>query len=186
MKGIAIACVLGGVTGMIWGSIWWMALPFANMAIGSFPDEEAVQNYLRDTGAPDGVYFVPGMPAEDTEEAMKAMHERTLRGPIAQVFLTQGGFDPAAPGTYVFGFLHFIVSTLLLAVPVRMAAPSLPTFAARWKFTTLVGIFGSFAIAISFPVWYHHVWDYWITQFVFYASTWALIALVVAKFVKAD
>ncbi len=113
-------------------AFWTCPTPYAYVEKPS-QGAEALGKALREHLPNDGLYLVPGRNADAAEE-LKAYR----RGPVATIHYRKDGAEPMTPELLVTGFLHGWVTTLLLAITLRLC--SLPRFGQRLLVVTLAGL----------------------------------------------
>jgi hypothetical protein len=97
-KKLILGAVLGGLAVFVWGTIWWMALPFSESNLQKFGNEDAMTQAIVDNAPRSGVYFLPnshseaGATAETKAAAEAAAWERMQRGPIVFASIQREGF----------------------------------------------------------------------------------------------
>lgn len=114
MVRIFVAAVLAALVIQIWGLAYWVASPLPHRFLRALPDQERVVDVLVAAVPANGAYRFP-FPENDSEAAVEAFLERHREGPIGTVFFRKEGSDPMSPMTFVKGFVHNVVSALLVA-----------------------------------------------------------------------
>ncbi|MCZ7582624.1 MAG: hypothetical protein M5R36_04410 [Deltaproteobacteria bacterium] len=183
MKRVAIVSLLGGVIGMIWGFLWWTVLPFSNYSFHELKDEVEVADVLTRNAPETGTYYFPFV---DPSTEDQARMERHRQGPLGHIFIRHKGAEPMAGSVFLFGFLHLVASSFLVALLLHMAAPSLASFGIRWGFAVLIGVFGAVYHDLVYPIWFYHPWNYWLIGAVDHVLTWTLIGAVAAKLITPE
>jgi hypothetical protein len=106
-------------------------------------------------------------------------------GPIAHLHIQRQGMEPMSPVSMTLGFLHFLVSVILIAFLLCMASPALPTYGSRVIFVAMAGLAGAFFVNMGNPIWWHHSWSWTWLVFIFDVITWLLAGLVLAAVIKS-
>ncbi len=181
MGRVLLAGFMASLVMMTWGAFYWMALPTSIHGFKAAPNEDSTLAVLARELPASGVYVLP-FPPKDMNDAY--FHEKHKTGPIAQVFYRAEGVDPLNNKIMFMGWLHAFVSALLMAVLVAMTHKGLQTFAKRWLFVTLTGIFAAWSIEGLDPIWWHHVWGYHLATMFGQVINWSLAGLVIAGIVK--
>lgn len=180
MKRWLLSGVIGAVLVMIWGFLFW-ATPLSMGSMKTGADEEILRPALLQSLPEDGVYFVPGFDESHEEEAFAAAHRE---GPLATVFFVREGSEPMRPAVFVMGFVHTLVSVLLLGLLLRLAAPALPGYGARVGFVFLAALTAAVWANLGKPIWYSHPWTFYAYSLVYDVVAWLLAGLVLARFIR--
>lgn len=180
MKRLILGSLLAAIVVFIWGFLYWNVLPFRNSAIASVADEAALAQAL---GAlPEtGTYQVPDLRAHPSPEAYTA---QLAQGPFALVQLRKEGVNWAAPSIFINGFLHYLITALLIGLLLRKTR--FASFGERFALVFLAGLAAAFFANLGDPIWFYLPWDYHVLQFGYDLTTWILIGLVMAKFVQPE
>lgn len=184
MVRILVVAVLAALVIQVWGIVYWVASPLPHRFLRALPEQERVIGVLSDAVPATGVYRFP-FPAEDSEAAVEAFMARHREGPIGTVFFREEGSDPMSLMTFVRGFLHNVLSALLVTVLMLLAGPGLGTYGRRVVFVALVGTFAAVAVGLSPPIWLQHPWAYETFNSFYVATSWTLAGLVMAKLIRA-
>ena len=89
-----------------------------------------------------------------------------------------------SPKVLLLGFIHQLITVLLLAALLSMALPALPRYLSRVVFITLAGIVAAFFINLGDPIWWHHPWPLHLVAALHNVVAWFLAALLLAIFIK--
>ncbi len=116
---LLIGGLVGGVVLFVWGAVSWMVLPWHNMTLNTFTNEDHVASVLNANTPNSGVYVYPGEAHEaglSDDEQAKA-HERAMekmkQGPFVFVSYNKGGVASMAT-PMMFGFLNQVLVALLI------------------------------------------------------------------------
>lgn len=178
MRGILIGAPLAAIATFIWGFVFWgagIADPFAHMTTAQ---EAAVMAALGDNVPATGDYFFPDYTIHEPAE----LATLTASGPVGILRISKGSFDMMSPSIFIFGFLHMLAVAAALAVATRLAG--LGTYAARFRLILLVAAAWAVWAHLGTPVWFHVGWAYPVWTFVYDLGAGALMAAVLAYFVK--
>jgi hypothetical protein len=182
MKKVLIASVLAAVALFFWGAIYWMPI---GMAVGIYkpaPNEAALGQALKEQlGTADGFYFLPTDVSD--EAAHKARHEA---GPIAFIAYHAAGAPIMNPNTFVFGFLHELASTFLMALLLSWLAPRLASYGERVKLVAAAGFVTAFFGNLGRPIWMMQPWSFHVFQFVYEITCWLLVGAILAWFINGS
>lgn len=180
MKRLILGSLVAAVVVFLWGFLYWNVFPFRTAATLPIPDEPALAQALQ--ALPEsGTYEVPDLHAGQADEELIG---RLGQGPIALVMLRREGVEWPNPATFIGGFLHMLVTALLIGAALRMA--NLASFGARFGLAFVAGLAAAIFANLGEPIWFYHPWGYHVLQAGYDLTIWALIGLVMAKFVRPD
>ena len=120
MKKYLWPAVLGGVVIFVWGMISWMVLPWHEMTIKSFADEDAVAEAISANTSERGIYYYPGHPdmegmsAEEREAAEEAHMAKWQKGP--NIFVAYNPYGGSMTGPMIRGFIINVIGVLIVLV----------------------------------------------------------------------
>ena len=178
MKNLILGALLAAVVLFAWGFIFWGLIP--NAGVQMHPDEAALQQHLAEGIPETGAYYVPYPAGADDVESM-ARHEA---GPIAFLFVRLEGRPLMPVSTMIGGFIHMLITTLLIGMLLRMLLPSLPAWRDRVLFVALAGLAAAFWSDFTLPVWWHTPWTFFVWLAVYDIIAWTLAGAVLARFVR--
>jgi hypothetical protein len=181
MKRVVFAAFIASLIIMLWGSIFWLGLPSSLHGIKAATYENNTLALLARELPASGVYVLPFPPADMTDENFREKHKA---GPIAHIFYKVQGHEPLDNKVLLSGWLQAFLSSLLMAVLVAMVHRGLPTFAKRWLFVSLTGIFACIAMESLYPVWWHHQWGFHLSIMLQQIIGWILAGSIIAAIVK--
>lgn len=181
-KGMLLGSLLAAVAMFVWGFVFWTT-PLGKAAMSHGVDADRAQEALRGLFPEDGAYFVPDMAEGESQESWL---ERHRRGPLAMVFVHRAGANPMEPMTFVNGFLHMLITCVLIAWLLGKALPALPTYGARLGFVLLAGFAAAFWGHAADPIWFYNPWRFHLLAMVYDLGAWGLAGLILARFVRAD
>jgi hypothetical protein len=181
MRSLLLGALLAAVVLFVWGFLVWGLMPVDPFL--EVTDAPAFTQALTAQLPETGVYLLPAQGR--TDEAYAAAVESMRRGPLAMVFFRRAGVEPLSAGFFALGFLHMLVSALIVAGLLRLVAPALPRFGARFAFVALFGLAVGVWARLGEPVWWPIPWDFHLLYFVSDLGSWALAGLVLARFVRS-
>lgn len=175
------ASLLAAVALMVVGVVFWAGLADRFGAMKGLPGAEKAVPILKKTVPSSGTYLYP-MPSHEKgkKDAEKRFIEQHKKGPLMMVFFRKDGFDPMQPIVFLKGFLHNLFSALLLGLLLLLAMPNLQSFARRYGFVVIAGLFASVWIEWSGPIWFHHPTDFHTFNFVYQIVGWIVAGLPMA------
>ena len=190
MKRIVVAGILGGMTVFVWGWLSHAVLPLGTVGIKNLPNEDAVTGTLRVAIRDPGLYFFPGMlQAPGMTKAQKAAIEelwtkRLREGPSGILIYTPGGKEAMSLAQLAAELIADVLGAGVAAILLSMAAGALGSFAGRLLFVTLLGLFASLAIDLSYWIWYGFPGSFTAAALVDQVLSWFFAGLVLARIVK--
>ncbi|HLT46236.1 MAG TPA: hypothetical protein VK002_03335 [Rubricoccaceae bacterium] len=179
MRSLLLGAFLAALVLFVWGFVVWALMPvdpFTRIA-----DEAAVSAALLEQLPATGYYLLPG---DDSD--MDAYVARHREGPLALITFRREGADPLAASGFVLGFLHMLVSMLLLGLVLRAAVPRLHTYGARVTFVAFVGLLVGVWAHLGEPIWWHQPWSLPLLTAAHDVIGFALAGLVLARFVRPE
>jgi hypothetical protein len=185
---IGIGAMLAAVVLMAWGFVFWDLLAVPDSVLRPLPAGESLTRELRTSPLTTGVYLSPHPPTgpHRTAESWAAFDKQCREGPLLYLFYRREGAAPMNVTTYARGALLMFSAAFLAGCLLAVVAPRLRSFAARAGFVLLLGLFATFFVNLTQPVWFHHPWGYHFVMAVFDCSNALLMGLVLAWFVRPD
>jgi hypothetical protein len=182
MKRLVLGSVLAAVAMFFWGFLYWAVFSFPYQIMVPAPNQQALAKTIGDALPASGVYLLPHPKVGSEEEMAKSFRA----GPLVQINIQKQGVDPMQGSIFLWGFVHMLVSSLLMALVVRAAAPAAAGFAGRLQIAALAGLAGACYSNLGKPIWWHQTWSYHLMNFGFDLGSWLLAALVLAWFVDSS
>ena len=176
--------LLGGITLFIWGAVSWTVLPWHDMTLNKFTNEDAVVAAITANAPAPGVYFLPnarhepGMTAAEKEAAWKAMENRMAQGPVLFASLRLKGAPSMLPYALTGIIISIIGATLgtLLLLQIRETA-----YLRRAGFLALFGFTAGVVCFLPYWNWFDFSAAYTAVSIVDLVIGWFLTGLVIAK-----
>lgn len=178
VQAFAWGCVLASLAVFVFGAIVWMG-PGVQI-FHRVPAEESAAHDLKYMLRDSGVYLLPYDPQD-----MDATMERQEEGPLAMIHYRREGVDAGSPWVMVMGYLHFLVSVVLIALLLRLALPALSDYRSRVGFVALVGLTAAVLANLGDPIWWHQSWAFHLVHALYDFGTWLVAGLVLAAFIKS-
>ncbi len=185
IRKVFIGGLAGGIAIFTWGIVSWTFFPWHAKVWRTLPQEERVAEALRSTGAPRGVYVLPGRSPDAAEdEAARAEWERRIRrGPVAVLVYRPEGlppnrmFRPLTRGLVV----SFLIATLAAEALRRSRSQR---YLARVGFVLGIGAFAWLVGPVMQWVWFQYP-DEWIWAALIDAGCgWLIVGFVQAGIVR--
>jgi hypothetical protein len=180
---ILAGALLAALGQFVWGFVFWTTpLGLATMSHGADPDR--TQAALDELFPADGAYFVPDLLGGDgdSDAAKQRWIERHRRGPLGMVFIHRRGADPMQPLTFVNGFLHMLITCVLIGWLLARAAPALAGWGARVGFVALAGFAATFWTHAGMPIWFFQPWRYHLLTMLYDLVAWIVAGTILARF----
>lgn len=173
----ALGALIAALAMFLWGFAYWgsgVIDPFTHMSAEA---ETAVGSALTTNFAADGVYFVPDSKVGTEED----WFQRMSAGPVAMINFRQGGTAPMQT-TMALGFLHMLITSILLAALLVFVAPA-STYAARFRLVAVIGVIAAFFTHLGQPIWWHYPWSYAMVGAAYDAGAYVIAGAILAYFV---
>jgi hypothetical protein len=174
---VAIGSIAAAVAMFIMGFIFY-ATPLGSIPVGGLDDSgaAAVQQALsQHMGDGDARTVIVPLPEGEAQQRMY------IDGPIAMVHFNPSGFAVGDTGTMLSGFIHMLISALLLGAALYALAGHVRDFAARMSIIVLFGLAASCYMHLGMPIWWHQDWTFHIYLFVADAVTFIVGAGIIAR-----
>lgn len=179
MKNLVIGSVVAAVALFFWGFLFWAVSPLPYRVMKPVSDMPALQQALRAALPESGVYLFPHPSQASEEEMGKKMAE----GAFGRVIFVREGTTMGG-GTFGLGFLHYLVTTFLLAMLLRASGGG--TYGARLGIVTLAGLAAAIYVDFTKAIWMFDPWGAHVLDFVYDLSSFAIAGLILAKFVPPE
>jgi hypothetical protein len=180
MKRLILGSVLAAVAMFLWGFLYWGVSSFPYRIMAPAPGQQALAKTIGDALPASGVYLLPH-PKVGSEQEMTKLFQA---GPLVQINLQKQGMDPMQGSIFLWGFMHMLASSFLMALALRAAVPL--GFGGRLQLAVLAGLAGACYSNLGKPIWWHQTWSYHLMNFGFDLGSWLLAALVLAYFVDSS
>ncbi|MBT6842437.1 MAG: hypothetical protein HOA17_01400 [Candidatus Melainabacteria bacterium] len=170
-KCIYRTAMLTGLAVFVWGMISWMVLPWHNMTVKSFTNEQTVQLSLLqniDSKEP-AIYSLPAMSSEKNKEQT---------GPYAFIALSPMGLK-FSPMMMLKGLATQILLALLI-VGLLMKTSGL-NYWGKVKFVTVIGLVTAIVASVPNMNWWGFGLEYSLVMIVDQVIAWFIGGLVLAK-----
>lgn len=182
MKKLAIASLLAAVAMFIWGFVFWatgLSNPFNHLSAEA---SQAVVDGLKASITESGAYQLPDYYVVDQDEFVS----RHKEGPIVTIFYQAAGADPQAPVKMLQGFLHYLVTAVVLAFVLKTVAPGLAGYGDRLKLMVVIGLAATIYGNLGNPIWFHHDWGYHLSVALYDFVVYVIAGAVLAYFITGE
>ncbi len=174
-----LAVLLGALTLMITGFIFWGTLSESMGIVRQVSNEDVVREALREASTDDGAFFVP-MEGFGNDEFFRRHNE----GPVAMVYLRPDGTPTSMGGMMAKGFFHFLLSAAFAVWMLKSFAKDHSTFGRRFLFLFALGLFTAIVAHPANRIWWHYPTNFTIFSMVANAGSWAVAGAVMAAVLK--
>ena len=174
---VLIGSVAAAVAMFVLGFIFF-ATPLGGIALGTVGDNEAaaIQSVLAANLDPESARTVAVPSGEGSVQ-----QRMYIDGPIATIHYNPNGFAVSDPGVMLGGFIHMLISALLLGAALYTIAGHARLFSQRLAIVALFGIAASFFMHLGNPIWWHEDWTYHIYVFIADAISFIAGGAIIAK-----
>lgn len=180
---LVFGSLAGAVVLMVWGFFFWVVLLPPGKVILAAPGELALVETLTNALPESGTYFIPQPPYEGPgggEGEIEEFRARYIAGPIVMLHYNVDGTDPLSLDTYLRGFVHFLVTTVLAGLILLLAMPGLDSYGKRVFMIFSLGVFAAVAVRLSDPIWWRLPWPFHIYGSIFLVSGWLFAGIAMA------
>lgn len=190
MKRVLVAGIVGGFVAFLWMCISWGMLPWHQVGITKFENEEAVASVISENAPESGVYLLPYVALESLQssieedkevyqEQKKAIHDN----PMIFAQINRHGIRDYSPLTYIWNILSLCVCVSFVAYLLTLLKLD-TTYFKRFYFCVIFGLSTSIFAQLPGWVWFGASGSYVGIMIIDTVITWALVGLVLASIVK--
>ena len=182
--------IIGGIIAFIWMFVSWAILPWHDMTLKKFRNEEFVAWVVKENTVKDGVYVIPHMEADKvnyTPEEVKQPFEKQKaaikQGPFIYAQVKKQGMDPTSFHLYLFSFLTYFVGALIVSY-LLLQVNEEAGYLKRLLFVTLFGLAVGIIGMVPSWNWFAAGNAYTLVMIADILITWFLVGLVLGAIVK--
>lgn len=154
-----ITIVTGTIALFIWNATSWMGLPFHTNTLKNIPEKVMQTNVLKKEMPQSGVYHYPGLPANNSATAMKAIEQKLAQGPRITLMVYKNSptklFDPTI---FIKSLLINLLTVVLALLVISTLAIKLPKMI--FLATLGLGVIAALVGDLSQMNWYLMPIDY--------------------------
>jgi hypothetical protein len=189
-KKIFLGGLAGGIVVFAMLSFWHVATSVGETGVHSLPAEDSLGAAMGSAIHYPGMYFFPGMTMTPglTKEQQRAVqsqwNEKFLKGPTGILIYHPGGVEFSFGKALTIQFVICLLSALLIAGMLGMAAGGFGGYGSRVLFVTLASLFAGIFMELPLWNWYGFPTDFTIAQIGISVASWLVAGLVMAKIVK--
>ena len=180
MKRVLIGALIASLAMFFWGFLFWGVSTVWTQYLRPVPDQAGLAKELLESIPESGSYLVP---TQKAGESMEDFTKRHVAGPLAQITFVREGTNPAAPAGFAGGWLHMLVSAIILGL-LLLQLPGPTTFGSRFCILALAGTAAAVWCNLGKPFWWHQPWSYHVLYAVYDLTSLLLGAVILAWYVK--
>ena len=182
MARLIAGVIIAAVVLYLFGFVYWGMGPYATVIWKQAADDEAAGTALARHFPENGTYFVPAIKPD-----METTNRLAEKGPVAFVHMIAVDGKPMTdPSIMIGGFFLNLVAIVLIALLVKLAAPAVPTYAARVGFVALAGLAAAVFSEGNEAVWWQISWEWKLYQAVYSVAFWIIAGVILAAFIQAE
>ncbi len=177
--------ICGGITVFVWSSIWWMALPFAEMNLRSFTGQDEFTRHITEHAPESGLYFLPYADrfGGATDAELEEQQAKMADGPIVLAVVQREGMNSIG-GSMATQFVIMLLSAVMLTWLLMQSS-----FSSLWQRAGFVS-FAALAAGVMCRLpdwnWWGYPFGHVFCQIVDLGVGWFLAGLVIARVTAAD
>ncbi|GAB4294076.1 MAG: hypothetical protein Kow0098_15410 [Ignavibacteriaceae bacterium] len=181
MKKLLPPALITALVVFIWSAVSWMVIPWHQNTIHNLPEGGKILELIKKSDLTAGIYHYPGIPEEDTKEALENIIQRYENGPVISfmVYLPDGAkwMDPLQ---FITGFIIYFICAMICAFFISVSGEYASGFASKVLIVFLLGLFGVLVGPLSEWNWWKFPGDFMIVLVVDMLITWLLAGFVLA------
>ena len=179
------SAVLGGIIVFLWGLVSWMLLPWHQVTIKQFQNEERVAQVIRENAFERGIYLLPNLFTYDSkqesgiaQQRIEEGRERVARGPVMFAAINPLGVNPNMAGSFFIAVIINIVGAYFISWIVLLIKTD---YWGRVKLITLMGFIIGFLGLLPAWNWWNFALGYVAVGIIDLIIAWFLAGLMIAK-----
>ena len=185
MLKMIFAALIAALIALTWSFVSWSVLPWHQLAIKTFNDENAVLQVLKENAQGSGVYMSPNFNLKDLEwkngereQGIESRQNKMNAGSILLAQLRLGGIDPMSIGFQMRAFFIQFLGGFCICFLLKNAKDL--GFFGRVFFVTVVGLtIGILSVLPSWN-WFGVGWKYSFVMIGDYTATWFFAGIFLA------
>jgi len=181
--------IVGGIIAFVWGFVSWGVLPWHDLAINKFRNQEFVTWVIKENVTVDGVYvapfalsdqvnLTPGEIKQEAEQQKAAMKT----GPFVYAQVKTGGINPSSPLLYFYSFLTQFAGAVLISLLLMKVVDT--SYGGRLFFVTMIGLLIGILGFIPNWNWFGAGYRFTLIMMADVLIQWFLVGLFLAGFMK--
>jgi hypothetical protein len=176
----AIAILAAAFAVYMWGFLFWGASTLPYQAWERAADDSAAQQAIREHFPRNGFYGIPSV-----QHDAATLETLATTGPTALVVVTAAdGRPPMVPSVLIFGFLHMILVTALVAALLSCIGGAL-SFGRKVQLTVLVGVISAVQSQFGDAIWWMYPWDWKLIVSIYEIGAFFIMGVILAKMLPA-
>ncbi len=176
----------GGLIYFMWSAFSWMVLPWHNMSLNKFADENVVANAIRSNAPYAGIYLMPnphkqaeGMTDEMKDTAEQISNEMHRHEAFVFASIRPGGVDFESPLPLITSFCVNVLVGLMITWLLLQA--KITGYIKRVGFVKMVALSGAILCNMGYWSWWHFPTGYTLVSILDVGIGWGLAGLLIAK-----
>ena len=178
-KRTVVSIILGTVLLFLWNVISWMVLPFHSNTLNNIPETAIETEVLKAKMPKSGVYHYPGLPTDNSKEALSKVKSKLNSGPrITMMVYKNGPTKLFESKTFLFSLLtNFLTVAFVFFVISKLKEPK------DILITTVgIGLIASLISDIGLWNWFMFPLDYTIVNVLDKLISFALLGLLFSRY----
>lgn len=189
MLRILVGAFVGGVIAFGWSFVSWVILPWHDLTIHKFSNQEFVAWVMKENAPKSGVYIAPyhetdtlNLTSDEIKHNIDLQKNAMIKGPFVFAQVNLQGMDPTRPQLYVISFfIQFVGAGLISWILMQLGDHG---YGKRLMTTILIGLtVGILGLMPSWN-WFGAGGTYTLVGMADLVVTWFLAGLLLAAFVK--
>lgn len=185
---IIIGGLIGAVVAFAWSFVSWMVLPWHDVAMNKFTNQEFVSWVIKENAPCDGVYVSPycdtkgvELSPEEIKQNMDQQMDAMKKGPFIYTQVKLKGVDPTSPHIYIYSFLTQFIGAALISWLLLQTSSG---YGKRLLFVTVIGLIVGVLGFVPDWNWWGAGYKFTLVMVADLVVTWFLAGLVLAAYVK--
>lgn len=182
---MVLGVLAGAVVYFVWGALSWTVIGLHNKAVKTLPEEQLITDTMKVVIKEPGFYIFPSAKLPSGEMDHAGWAERYKAGPIGSVIFQPNGRAPMVPSQFISSFMIGVVASLVSFLLLSFSRDRIQTLPARVLLLVGVGIMAWVVSDLSYMTWFSFPCDFTIINLLDDVVGFALLGLVLHKFVPA-
>ena len=184
---VIFGAIIGGIIASVWGVFSWFVLPWNDVAVNKFRNQEFVAWVIKENVTTDGVYIAPYHEKSDvTSSGVKQEKEQreavTKTGPFVFAQVKVGGVNMNSPLLHIYSFLTQFTGAFLIGMLLMSVVDT--NYVGRLFFVTMIGLIIGVIGLIPNWIWYGAGYRFTLIMMAYHLIQWFLVGVFMAGFVK--
>lgn len=184
-----IGAFIGAVIAFAWFFVSWMVLPWHNMTMHKFNNQEFISWVVKENVPKSGVYVAPyyetdtvNLTPDEIKHNIDSQKSAMIKGPFILAQVNLKGMDPTNPLIYIYSFLtQFVGAGLISWILIQVGDHG---YGKRLMVSTLIGLTVGVLGLVPNWTWFGAGAAYTLVGIADLVVTWFLAGLFLAAFAK--